>query len=136
MRRFSSHCAFTFPPIQGTIKRCVYLIHPYFPNPKAVNLLSSKIKSVDPGSPGQLAGILPGDTLVSINGKDVGAGLATNFSTTTPPPKGEWRDPKGTRGTLTIRRGEGQAWGLDFETYLLVQAPRVANNASFSLLVQ
>ena len=34
-------------------------------------MLSSKIKSVDPGSPGQLAGILPGDTLVSINGKDV-----------------------------------------------------------------
>ena len=57
---------------------------PHSPNPKAVNLLSSKIKSVDPGSPGQLAGILPGDTLVSINGKHVVDVLDYKFSATTP----------------------------------------------------
>ena len=136
MRRFSSHCAFTFPPIQGTIKRCVYLIHPYFPNPKAVNLLSSKIKSVDPGSPGQLAGILPGDTLVSINGKDVVDVLDYKFYSYDPRLKVELADANGNRRTLHIRKGEGQDLGLEFETYLMDHAHRCANNCVFCFVDQ
>lgn len=136
MRRFSSHCFFTFPPIQGTIKRCVYLIHPYFPNPKAVNLLSSKIKSVDPGSPGQLAGILPGDTLVSINGKNVVDVLDYKFYSYDPRLKVELADANGNRRTLHIRKGEGQDLGLEFETYLMDHAHRCANNCVFCFVDQ
>ena len=135
LSRFSSHCFFTFPPIQGTIKRCVYLIHPYFPNPKAVNLLSSKIKSVDPGSPGQLAGILPGDTLVSINGKDVVDVLDYKFYSYDPDL------------VLTLREGDqerkvfldkdvGQDLGLEFETYLMDRARSCANKCVFCFVDQ
>ena len=98
---------------------------PYFPNPKAVNLLSSKIKSVDPGSPGQLAGILPGDTLVSINGKDVVDVLDYKFYSYDPRLKVELADAAGNRRTLRVRKGEGEDLGLEFETYLMDRARSV-----------
>ena len=88
-------------------------------------MLSSKIKSVDPGSPGQLAGILPGDTLVSINGKDVVDVLDYKFYSYDPRLKVELADANGNRRTLHIRKGEGEDLGLEFETYLMDQARSV-----------
>ena len=88
-------------------------------------MLSSKIKSVDPGSPGQLAGILPGDTLVSINGKDVVDVLDYKFYSYDPRLKVELADANGNRRTLHIRKGEGQDLGLEFETYLMDRARSV-----------
>ena len=109
---------------------------PHSPNPKAVNLLSSKIKSVDPGSPGQLAGILPGDTLVSINGERVVDVLDYKFYSYDPRLKVELADANGNRRTLHIRKAEGQDLGLEFETYLMDHAHRCANNCVFCFVDQ
>ena len=109
---------------------------PHSPNPKAVNQLSSKIKSVDPGSPGQLAGILPGDTLVSINGKHVVDVLDYKFYSYDPRLKVELADADGNRRTLHIRKAEGQDLGLEFETYLMDHAHRCANNCVFCFVDQ
>ena len=109
---------------------------PHSPNPKAVNLLSSKIKSVDPGSPGQLAGILPGDTLVSINGKHVVDVLDYKFYSYDPRLKVELADANGNHRTLHIRKAEGQDLGLEFETYLMDHAHRCANNCVFCFVDQ
>ena len=98
--------------------------------------MSSKIKSVDPGSPGQLAGILPGDTLVSINGERVVDVLDYKFYSYDPRLKVELADANGNRRTLHIRKAEGQDLGLEFETYLMDHAHRCANNCVFCFVDQ
>ena len=108
---------------------------PHSPNPKAVNQLSSKIKSVDPGSPGQLAGILPGDTLVSINGERVVDVLDYKYYAYDPELVLQLRSEAGER-TVELSKDVGEDLGLTFATYLMDRARSCANKCVFCFVDQ
>ena len=85
------------------------------------------IKSVDPTSPlfGKAA---PGDTIVSINGREILDVLDYKFFAYDRELEVCLRRPDGTRYTVSVRKDEGGDLGLDFESYLM-DAPRACSNA-------
>ncbi|MBQ4513435.1 MAG: S41 family peptidase [Anaerolineaceae bacterium] len=65
-----------------------------------------KINSTMSGSPAEEAGLLPGDLVIALNGKDV-TGIDPNVVLQ------DIRGPEGTSVTLTIRRGEDEPFDVD-----------------------
>ena len=99
-------------------------------------LVSSKIKSVDPGSPAYYAGIRAGDTLLTVNGQRIVDVLDYKFYTYDPRLTLELTGADGTHVRLHINKGEGEDLGLEFETYLMDHAHRCANNCIFCFVDQ
>lgn len=98
--------------------------------------MSSKIKSVDPGSPADYAGIREGDTLLTVNGKQIVDVLDYKFYTYDARLDLELQGADGSRQRLRIKKSEGQDLGLEFETYLMDHAHRCANNCVFCFVDQ
>lgn len=98
--------------------------------------VSSKIKSVDPRSPGEYAGLQKGDVLLKVNGKPVVDVLDYKFYSYD---ARLWLEVQGEDGTLRkvrVKKQEGQDLGLEFETYLMDHAHRCANNCVFCFVDQ
>ena len=80
--------------------------------------MSVVIKGVEPGSPAAKKGVLPGDTLESINNSPIRDVLDYRFYMTDTRLALALR-----RGdapfTVTVRKGEYDDLGLEFETYLM-----------------
>ncbi len=98
--------------------------------------MSSKIKSVDPRSPADYAGIRAGDTLLTVNGKEIVDVLDYKFYTYDARLTLELAGADGSRHRLRIKKMEGQDLGLEFETYLMDHAHRCANNCIFCFVDQ
>lgn len=98
--------------------------------------MSSKIKSVDPRSPADYAGIRAGDTLLTVNGKTIVDVLDYKFYTYDARLSLEIEGADGSRHRLRIKKMEGQDLGLEFETYLMDHAHRCANNCIFCFVDQ
>ncbi len=84
------------------------------------------ILRVDPGSPAQKAGLLPGDRLLTVNGHTLRDVLDYKFHgydarLTVAFRRGE------TLRSAVLRKEEGQDPGLTFESYLMDQTRRCAN---------
>lgn len=98
--------------------------------------MASKIVSVDAGSPAARAGVQAGDTLLSIDGSIVRDVLDYKFysydSRLTLRVAGE----DGTERELTVRKGEGEPLGLNFESYLMDQMKRCSNHCVFCFIDQ
>ena len=99
-------------------------------------LVSSKIKSVDAGSPAHYAGIRPGDILQTVNGQRIVDVLDYRFYTYDARLTLELTGTDGTPYRLRINKGEGEDLGLEFETYLMDHAHRCANNCIFCFVDQ
>ena len=94
------------------------------------------IRSVDPRSPAQRAGVRPGETLTHINGHPVADVLDYKVYSYDPRLELKLREKDGSERTLHIRKGEGEDLGLEFETYLMDRARSCANNCIFCFVDQ
>lgn len=98
--------------------------------------MAVKIRSVNPDGPACAAGILPGETLVSINGHEIVDILDYRFHETNSHLTVELEDPQGRRREVAIRKGEYEPIGLDFETYLMDQQHSCRNQCIFCFIDQ
>ena len=96
----------------------------------------TKIRSVDPGSPAQRAGLRPGETLTQVNGHPIVDVLDYKFHTYDPRLVLEVTDGEGRKRTVRVRKEEGEDLGLEFETYLMDRARSCANNCIFCFVDQ
>ena len=96
----------------------------------------TKIRSVDPGSPAQRAGLRPGETLTQVNGHPIVDVLDYKFHTYDPRLVLEVTDGEGRERTVRVRKEEGEDLGLEFETYLMDRARSCANNCIFCFVDQ
>lgn len=102
---------------------------------KEVKQVSVVVNKVEPGSPGAKKGILPGDQLVSMNGNDIRDVLDYRFYMT---------DTKltlslvrqGTPVEVSLKKGEYDDLGLDFETYLMDRQHHCKNKCIFCFVDQ
>ena len=94
-----------------------------------------KCVAVDAGSPAARAGIEPGDVLVSVNAHEINDVLDYDFYTA------ERRlelitERGGELNRLTLRKGEYEPLGLEFETYLIDRQHHCRNNCIFCFVDQ
>ena len=97
--------------------------------------MSTQIKSVDPGSPAQRAGLRPGERLILVNGNPVADVLDYKYYTYDPRLELTLESPAGRR-TVRVRKEEGEDLGLEFETYLMDKARSCANQCLFCFVDQ
>ena len=90
-----------------------------------------KILSVDKNSPAQKAGIKSGDIIVSINGHKIRDVLDYRFYMTE-----KKLDIALTNGILTVKKGEYDDLGLEFETYLMDKQHSCRNKCIFCFVDQ
>ncbi len=95
-----------------------------------------KIISVDKDSPAALVKILPGETLVSINSNEIYDVLDYRFYETSKSLSIVLLDHKQNSRTVTIRKGEYESIGLEFETYLMDKQHSCRNNCVFCFIDQ
>lgn len=98
--------------------------------------MSVTIRSVDAGSAAQRANILPGETLVSINGNEICDVLDYRFYETDRQLAIVLRDVQGKERTVQIRKGQYESIGLEFETYLMDKQHSCTNKCIFCFIDQ
>ena len=94
------------------------------------------IRSVDPRSPAQRAGVRAGETLTHINGHPIVDVLDYKFYSYDTRLELTLLDGEGNSRTLRLRKHEGEDLGLEFETYLMDRARSCANNCIFCFVDQ
>ena len=77
------------------------------------------IQQVHPNSPADAAGIQAGETLVSLNGNTIMDVLDYRFYETDSRLTVTVRNPQGEERSISIRKGQYETLGLEFETYLM-----------------
>ena len=95
-----------------------------------------KILAVEPGGPASHAGVRPGETLLSINGKEICDILDYRFYETDRHLSIVLRDGAGAERTVQIRKGQYESIGLEFETYLMDQQHSCTNRCIFCFIDQ
>lgn len=98
--------------------------------------MPSVIVSVDPGSPAARAGIGPGETLLTIGGQAVRDVLDYKFYSYDSRLTLALADADGSTRTVTVRKGEGEPLGLNFESYLMDSMKRCSNRCVFCFIDQ
>lgn len=81
--------------------------------------MSVVIKGIEPNSPAQRAGIQAGETLVSLNGHDIIDILDYRFYETNAQLEIKLSDVTGQTRIVSMKKGQYQSIGLEFETYLM-----------------
>ena len=94
------------------------------------------IRSVDPKSPAQRAGVRAGETLTHINGHQIVDVLDYKFYSYDTRLELTLLDGEGNSRILRLRKHEGEDLGLEFETYLMDRARSCANNCIFCFVDQ
>ena len=98
--------------------------------------MSTKIASVDAGSPAERAGVRPGETLLEISGHRVVDVLDYKFYGYDARLTLTLLEGDGQQRTVKVRKEEGEDLGLDFETYLMDRARSCANQCIFCFVDQ
>ena len=87
--------------------------------------MSTIIRSIDPMSPAQSAGVQVGEQLLEISGHPVADVLDYRFFGYDPDPVLKLKRPDGTCRSVRVEKNEGLDLGLNFDTYLMDRAPLV-----------
>ncbi len=95
-----------------------------------------KIISVDKDSPAEMAKILPGETLISINSNEIYDVLDYRFYETSKNLSVVLMDDRRNFRTVAIRKGEYESIGLEFETYLMDRQHSCRNKCIFCFIDQ
>jgi len=95
-----------------------------------------KILSVDQDSPAERAKIMPAETLVAMNDNEVNDILDYRFYETNKNLSIQLIDSNQKPRTVMIRKGEYEAIGLEFETYLMDQQHSCRNQCVFCFIDQ
>lgn len=98
--------------------------------------MASKIISVDPGSPADRAGIVSGETLLTIDGSAVRDVLDYKFYGYDAQLSLALLSQSGEQRTVEIRKREGEPLGLNFEHYLMDKMKRCSNKCVFCFIDQ
>lgn len=98
--------------------------------------MSTKIESVDQGSPAARAGVRPGECLDEISGHKIVDVLDYKFHGYDAGLTLTLTDADGASRSVKIKKREGEDIGLNFETYLMDQARSCANNCVFCFVDQ
>lgn len=98
--------------------------------------MSVIIKSVNKGSPADLAGIKSGDSLVSIDGNEIMDVLDYRFYQDSERLTLEYIDSSGIIKTARIKKDEYDEIGLEFETYLMDKKHSCCNKCVFCFIDQ
>lgn len=98
--------------------------------------MSVTIFSVDHDSPAEHAGILPGETLCSINGNEICDILDYRFYETEKEVLLLLRDAQGAAREIKLRKGQYESIGLQFETYLMDRQRSCRNKCVFCFIDQ
>ena len=96
----------------------------------------TKIETVAPNSPAALAGVRPGETLLSVNGHRIVDVLDYKYYSYDPDLDLELEGADGARRTLTLTKDVGEDLGLEFSTYLMDRARSCANKCVFCFVDQ
>lgn len=94
------------------------------------------IKAVEPGSAAARSGIVPGQTLLTINGHDIHDVLDFRFYETERVVSVVVADADGTQHTHIIRKGEYDSLGVESETYLMDRQRSCRNKCVFCFVDQ
>jgi len=98
--------------------------------------MSVLIKSVESGSAAERAGIIAGQTLITINGHEIHDVLDFRFYETERVLDVVVNDADGTPHSYLIRKGEYESIGLEFETYLMDRQRSCRNKCVFCFVDQ
>lgn len=98
--------------------------------------MASKIISVDPGSPADRAGIVAGETLLTIDGTAVRDVLDYKFYGYDAKLSLVLLSEAGEKRNVDIRKREGEPLGLNFEHYLMDKMKRCSNKCVFCFIDQ
>ena len=99
-------------------------------------MAKTRIKSVVPGSPAHQAGIMPGESLRTINGHRIVDVLDYKYYSYDPELTLELSGADDTVRRLTLNKDVGEDLGLEFETYLMDRARSCANRCVFCFVDQ
>lgn len=98
--------------------------------------MSARICAVMPGSLAEKAGIIPGETLISINGNEIGDILDFRFFETEKKLRIALVSNEGTAKSVDITKREYESIGLEFETYLMDKQHSCKNKCVFCFVDQ
>lgn len=98
--------------------------------------MAGKITSIDPHSPAERAKLRVGETLLSINGREIEDVLDYRFYGYDPKLTLVVQEPSGAQRTVHIRKAEGEDIGLNFETYLMDEERSCSNHCLFCFVDQ
>ena len=98
--------------------------------------MASKIVSVDKGSPCDRAGIILGETLISIDGSIIRDVLDLKFYSYDSRLTLCIENSEGDKRQVIIRKAEGEPLGLNFEHYLMDKMKRCSNRCVFCFIDQ
>lgn len=98
--------------------------------------MAVKITGIESGSYAEMLGIEAGDMLVAINGHEIRDILDFRFYETNSRLELTVRDPKGTEAVLKLRKGQYDAIGLEFESYLMDKERSCRNKCIFCFIDQ
>ncbi|MBQ6266403.1 MAG: DUF512 domain-containing protein [Clostridia bacterium] len=98
--------------------------------------MAVKITGIDAGSPAQKKRIAPGDTLLTVNGREIRDVLDYRFYLNDCKLRLTLLTAHGRRRTVTIRKEETADIGLQFETYLMDRQRSCRNNCVFCFIDQ
>jgi len=98
--------------------------------------MGAKIKKVIEKTAADIAGIMPGETVVSINGERILDVLDYQFYAYDAKLKIVLADDSGKERVVDISKKDGEDLGLEFETYLMSDIKRCANKCVFCFIDQ
>ena len=98
--------------------------------------MAVKITGIDKGSRAEILGIEVGDTLISLNGNEITDILDFRFYETNSHLEIVIEDKDGVRHEIKTRKGQYEALGLEFETYLMDKEHSCRNNCIFCFIDQ
>lgn len=98
--------------------------------------MAVKIKSISSNSRAMKSGILPGETLLEINGNEIVDVLDYRFYQTSREVELLLEDSRKNKRTVKIHKGEYEEIGMEFETYLMDKQHSCRNKCIFCFIDQ
>lgn len=95
-----------------------------------------RIAAIDAGSPGDIAGLVPGDTIVSVDAQQLRDVLDWQWMTDAASASLIVRDATGAERPVSLAREAGESWGVEFASAIFDRVRTCRNNCTFCFMAQ